>query len=112
MAREIPTPAGGIISYFTRHPTLANLMVVLILLVGLSTIPNMRTQFFPDVVNETVVVAVDWEGAGANDVDRSVIQLLESALIVIDGVESTSTRANEGGGSISLAFQANWDMSR
>ncbi len=112
MPRKIPNAAGGLLSYFTRHRTLANLFVLLIIGLGLATLPNMRTQFFPDVVNDEISVSVVWEGAGANDIDEAIIQLLEPALMVVDGVETSSASAREGSGSITLEFQANWDMPR
>ena len=112
MVRNIPASAGGILSYFTRHKTLANLLFVVLMVAGLAAIPNMRTQFFPDVVNDTVTVSAAWDGAGANDIDSSIIQLLQPALIAVDGVESTSSNARQGSGSISLEFQADWDMQR
>ncbi|MGA9410532.1 MAG: efflux RND transporter permease subunit [Roseobacter sp.] len=112
MVRNIPASAGGILSYFTRHKTLANLLFVLLMVAGLAAIPNMRTQFFPDVVNETVSVSARWDGAGATDIDSSIIQLLQPALIAVDGVESTNSNAREGSGSINLEFQADWDMQR
>ena len=37
----------GIISYFTRHPTAANLALVVMLMLGVVAAPNMRAQFFP-----------------------------------------------------------------
>ncbi|MEE4189053.1 MAG: efflux RND transporter permease subunit, partial [Roseobacter sp.] len=112
MAREIPASAGGLLSYFTRHKTLANLLFVMLMILGLSAAPNMRTQFFPDVVNESITVSAIWKGAGANDVDSAIIQLLQPALIAIEGVESTESRATQGSGRITLEFQANWDMPR
>ena len=112
MARPIPTAAGGVLSYFTRHPTLANLLILVIIVLGLAAAPNMRTQFFPDVVNETISVSADWEGAGARDIDRAIIQLMEPTLLAIDGVESSSATAREGSGTITLEFQAGWDMPR
>ena len=45
--RQIPGQAGGILSYFTRHPTVANLLLVILLAAGLLAAPNMRAQFFP-----------------------------------------------------------------
>ena len=112
MTREISPAAGGVLSYFTRHRTLANLFFVLLILLGLAAAPNMRTQFFPDVVNDTITVRADWDGAGANDIDESIIQLLQPALVAIDGVEETSSEAEEGKGKVKLEFQANWDMPR
>ena len=111
MARDIPRAAGGLLSYFTRHRTLANLLFLLLILLGLSAAPNMRTQFFPDVVNDDISVSVQWDGAGANEIDRSIIQLLEPALVVIDGVEETSATAREGSGTISLEFQSHGNIS-
>ena len=104
--------SGGIISYFTRHPTLANLMLVVLLAAGLITAPKMRNQFFPDVVFETVSVNVKWPGAGAEDIDRSIVQFLEPVLMSIEGVDSTSSQSKEGSTSIKLTFDSGWDMSR
>ena len=112
MVRPIPARASGLLSYFTRHRTLANLLILLVLGVSLATIPNMRKQFFPDVINENVSVSVTWEGAGANDIDRGIIQLLQPALQGVDGVERTRATASEGSGTVNLQFMANWDMSR
>ena len=50
MVRDLPIGAGGILSYFTRHKTVANLLLVVLVVSGLLTIPNMRAQFFPDVI--------------------------------------------------------------
>jgi multidrug efflux pump subunit AcrB len=104
--------SGGIISYFTRHPTLANLLLVVLLAAGLITAPKMRNQFFPDVVFETVSVNIKWPGAGAEDIDRSIVQFLEPVLMSIEGVDSTSSQSKEGSTSIKLTFGSGWDMSR
>jgi len=39
--------AHGILSYFTRHRTAANLLLVVLLAIGLAVLPRLRTQFFP-----------------------------------------------------------------
>ena len=59
--------AGGVLSYFTRHGTAANLILVLLLAAGAAAIPNMRAQFFPDVIIDNVTVSVNWSGAGAEE---------------------------------------------
>lgn len=104
--------SGGVLSYFTRHRTAANLLLVLMLAAGLAAMPRMRAQFFPDVIIEEVTVAVQWQGAGAEDVDRAVVQVLEPALLGVEGIESTNSRATEGAGRITLGFEPGWDMGR
>ncbi len=110
--RGIPEGARGILSYFTRHPTLANLLLVLLIVAGLLAVPNMRAQFFPDVVVDEVNVSVAWEGAGAEDVDAAIVQVLEPALLAVDGVTASAARSREGFANIELEFEPGWDMAR
>lgn len=112
MPRSIPKSASGILSYFTRHKTVANLLLVLMLVAGISAAPNMRAQFFPDVIVDNVTVSTVWLGAGAEDVDAAINQVLETALLSLEGVESSSSTAREGSSVISLEFEPDWDMAR
>ncbi|MDP5347374.1 MAG: efflux RND transporter permease subunit, partial [Paracoccaceae bacterium] len=112
MVRGIPPVAGGILSYFTRHRTAANLLLVLMVVAGLAAAPNMRAQFFPDVVVDDVTVSVAWQGAGAEDVDNAIVQVMEPALLSGEGVASSSSSSREGRASIRLEFEPDWDMGR
>ncbi|WP_299610561.1 efflux RND transporter permease subunit [uncultured Tateyamaria sp.] len=112
MARGIPKAAGGILSYFVRHRTVANLLLLVMLVAGAAAVPNMRAQFFPDVIVDNVTVNVRWDGAGAEDVDAGIVQVLEPGLLAVEGVESTSSRSTEGSGTITLEFEPGWDMGR
>ncbi|CTQ49772.1 efflux RND transporter permease subunit [Jannaschia donghaensis] len=100
----------GILGYFVRHRTAANLLLVLMLAAGAMAIPNMRAQFFPDVIVEDITVSVAWDGAGAEDVDRGVVQLLEPALLAVDGVADSSATSREGNASITLEFEPGIDV--
>ncbi|MEO0916678.1 MAG: efflux RND transporter permease subunit, partial [Pseudomonadota bacterium] len=112
MARDLSKATGGILSYFVRHRTAANLLLMLLLISGLYAIPQMRAQFFPDVIVDDIDIRVIWEGAGAEDVDRSIVQLLEPELQGVEGVTETSATAREGNAYFSLEFEPGWDMSR
>ena len=112
MARDIPRAAGGLLSYFVRHSTAANLLLVVMLVAGLASAPNMRAQFFPDVIIDNVSVTTVWQGAGAEDVDAAIVQVLDTALLGVEGVESSSSTSREGSAVISLEFEPGWDMAR
>jgi len=112
MAGLVSGAAGGILSYFTRHKTAANLLLVVLIAAGLAAVPRMRAQFFPDVVIDSVSVTVGWSGAGAEDVDQAIAQILEPALLAVEGVASSSSTSSEGRARIDLEFEADWDMSR
>ena len=100
------------LSYFTRHRTAANLLLVVLVVLGLAALPKMRAQFFPDVVIDSISVSVTWEGASAEDVDNAIVQVLEPVLLAVEGVESSEADSRENAASIALEFEPGWDMSR
>ncbi|RAP42386.1 acriflavine resistance protein B [Rhodovulum viride] len=112
MPGRVASAAGGLLSYFTRHRTAANLLLLLLIVAGLFAAPRMRAQFFPDVIVETVSVSVIWEGAGPEEVDAGIVQLLEPELRAVEGVEETTSQSIEGMATITLDFEPGWDMAR
>ncbi|THD85122.1 efflux RND transporter permease subunit [Aliigemmobacter aestuarii] len=100
----------GILSYFTRHRTLANLVLLVMLAAGGFAMTQIRAQYFPDVVNPEVTLSVAWEGAGPDDVDRAIVQVLEPTLLTIDGVTNITSRSVEGSARITLEFEAGHDL--
>jgi multidrug efflux pump subunit AcrB len=101
-----------LIRYFARHRTIANLLMVLMLAVGLIAATQMRAQYFPDIVVNEVSVTVPWEGAGAEEVDRAIVQLVEPALLTVEGVAAISSRASEGRALIEVEFDPGHDLAK
>lgn len=108
----IQRASRGFFGYFVRHRTAANLMLLLMVLGGFLASNQIRSQFFPDSVRETVSVSVTWPGAGPADVDSAIVSLLEPPLLSVEGVDSTKTLSREGSARIWVSFEDNWDMGR
>ncbi len=100
----------GILAHFARHRTLANLLLVVMIVAGLIAATRIRAQYFPDVVVAEVNITVAWDGAGAEDVDRAIVQVLEPALLTVDGVTDATSRATEGRARITLEFEPGHDL--
>ncbi|MEM6986293.1 MAG: efflux RND transporter permease subunit [Pseudomonadota bacterium] len=103
---------GGILSYFTRHATLANLLLLIMIVLGLYSASQIRAQFFPDVVVDGVTIRVYWEGAGPEDLDLAVVEALEPALQAVEGVIESTARSVEGRATMRLEFEPDWEMAR
>jgi len=110
--KKITSSLMGALSYFTRHKTAANLLLLVMVIAGLSAVPKMRTQFFPDIVVEMVSVHVVWDGAGPEEVDNAIVQLIEPALLSLEGIENTLSTSSQGYARIRVNFQPGWDMAR
>ena len=112
-ARDRVRAAGqGVFAYFARHPTAANLLMVLLVAFGLLGASQIRSQFFPDVVINSVSVSIAWQGAGPEEVDSGIVALVEPALMAVEGVEGSEASAREGRAEVDLDFEPGWDMGR
>ncbi|WP_439528915.1 efflux RND transporter permease subunit [Pannonibacter sp.] len=103
---------GSFLDYMVRHGTAANLLLMVMVLAGIFAALQIRTQYFPDVVNETMTVTVRWAGAGPEDMDRGVVEVLAPPLLAVEGVEEAQTVARQGVATFTLTFEADWDMAR
>jgi len=103
---------NAFLSYFVRHKTIANLFLILMIGAGVIAFPNMRAQFFPDVVIDDVGISVTWSGAGAEDVDAGIVQVLEPALLAVEGVTGSRSTSFEGRASLTLEFRPGTDIEK
>lgn len=102
----------GLLSTFIRHPNAANMLMMLMVLFGVFSLGQINTQFFPPLERPNVNISFSWPGAGAEDVEKNVLALVEPAVRYLDGVEDMSSTASEGSGSIRLEFEDGTDMQR
>ncbi|MCV6595533.1 MAG: efflux RND transporter permease subunit [Mangrovicoccus sp.] len=103
---------SGVLSYFTRHPTAANLILVMMVIAGLFAAPKMRAQFFPDIEINQIIVNVAWEGAGPEDVDAGIVAPLQPALLDINGLSESNAKAQQGRAQLYLEFEPGVDMAQ
>ncbi|MEM9812589.1 MAG: efflux RND transporter permease subunit [Pseudomonadota bacterium] len=108
----MPDGARGLLSYFTRHRTAANILLVVMLALGVASLTQIRSQFLPDIIEDEIDIEVVWDGAGPEDVDRAIVAVLEPTLRSIEGVAASEAVAREGRASIELTFEPGWDMAR
>jgi multidrug efflux pump subunit AcrB len=106
-----PSP-GGLIAYFTRHPTIANLLMAVMCIVGLVAATQIRAQYFPDTVVDEIDVVIVWDGAGPEDVDRAIVQAVEPVLLTVDGAAAVTARSVEGRALIEVEFEPDHDIAR
>ena len=76
-----------IIEFFVKHRTAANLIMIIMIIVGSMSASRLNKQFFPSIDVEVIGVSVEWSGATAEDVDNNVVQPLEPELRTIANVK-------------------------
>ncbi|MBU2511194.1 efflux RND transporter permease subunit [bacterium] len=90
------------IRFFSEHPTAANLLMIIFLVLGITTLPQLNRETFPPFTPRKVQVSVSYPGATAQEVEEAIVQRLEEALNGIEHVLRTTSRATEGVGFVVL----------
>ena len=64
-----------------RNPVPINLLMAGLILAGIYSAFTLRRQFFPDMQFDTVVVSMAYPGASPSDVESTIAQRLENAIM-------------------------------
>lgn len=86
----------GFIATFARHRVAANLLMLLVIMVGLWSARHLNTQFFPTFELDVITVQVSWSGAAAEDVERSIVLPVEETLKGMTEIEALLVSAKPG----------------
>lgn len=86
----------GIIAWFARNSVAANLLMVGIILLGLTSAFTIRKQMFPQIENTWLNVAIYYPGADPQEIAESITVKLEEAISSVTGVERIITNSNRG----------------
>ena len=103
---------SGFLKFFVEHRTSANIIMILMIVVGLLSIGRLNKQFFHNFEVEVVAVSVNWAGATAEEIDKNIVQLLEPELRPISGVKKVSSKSVEGVGITQVEFNYGYDMQK
>ncbi len=101
-----------IIELFTRHPNASNLLLISFIFFGLFGLSRLNTQFFPTVTMNAVTINVMWPGAAAGDIDRNVVETIQSEVRFIEGVKELSSKARSGIAMLTVEFRRGTNMQK
>jgi multidrug efflux pump subunit AcrB len=100
------------IRYFAAHPTAANLLMALVIVMGLAAAPTLNRETFPDIPPDEIEVRVPYPGASAEDVEEAICQRVEDAVDGVTGVEETRCEAREGIGTATIEMREGGEFDR
>jgi len=98
---------------FIERPILATVVSILIVLVGVISIPVLPVEKTPDITPPTVIVSAFYPGANAQTIAETVATPLEEQINGVDGMlYMASTSSDDGSMTITVTFEVgtNVDM--
>jgi multidrug efflux pump subunit AcrB len=84
------------IRFFAAHPTAANLVMIIFIILGIIAAPKLQRATFPDFTAGEVQITVPYPGASAEEVEDAICQRIEDAVDGINDVEEIRCEAKEG----------------
>lgn len=90
------------ISFFARHPTAANLLMLVFLAAGGLSLGSLRRETFPDYSVDELEIRVVYPGATAAEVEEGICQRIEDALDGVKFILETRSDAREGVGIVTV----------
>lgn len=100
----------GLIAWFARNSVAANLLMIIILVAGALSVFTVRKQMFPEIELNIISIQVPFPGAAPQEVEQGVIMLIEDAIEDVDGIEEMTSQSREGGGSVTLEVEPDYDV--
>lgn len=98
------------IRYFAHHPIAANLVLLAVCFVGISSLLQMERESFPEFTASEVAVSVEYPGASASDVDEQVCLVLDDALGAVNDLEDFECLSVENLATATLTMAESGDI--
>ena len=91
-----------------RKPVLAWMLMAATIVFGGVALSRIGISQFPDVDSPTINVSVTWEGAAPEVMEHDVVEVLEEAVMQVEGVKSLTSSSRQGSANITIEL----DISR
>ena len=98
------------IRYFTSHPTAATLLMLLLIGMGLSVLPDLKRETFPEVKSYSIEIKVPYPGATPQDVEQGICLKIEDALDGISFVDEKICEARQNLGLVTIKMLEQGDF--
>jgi multidrug efflux pump len=93
-----------------KKPVFAWMLMAATVVFGLVASGRIGISQFPDVDFPTISVSVPWEGAAPEVIEKDVVEVLEEALVQVEGVKSIVSSSRQGSASITLELDLARDV--
>jgi len=101
-----------LIEYSLKIPRTILLLFSFFMIAGGITYFSIPKESAPDIKIPIIYTLVQYYGIAPKDAEKLIIRPLEEELRTIEGVKDMQSSAFEGGGQVTLKFQAGYDLNR
>jgi len=92
----------GPIAWIAKNHVAANLLMLFFLVGGIATFSSIKTEVFPNITKDEVIISVSYPGASPSEVVEGVILVVEDAVSSLEWTSKVTSSAREGSGTVTV----------
>ncbi|MFO7752635.1 MAG: efflux RND transporter permease subunit [Desulfobacteraceae bacterium] len=100
----------GPLAWMAGNSVAANLLMLILLAGGLISALNIKQEVFPEFSTDTVSISVSYPGASPEEIEKGIILPVEEAVEGLEGIDTISSTASEGFGSVRVEALESTDI--
>lgn len=93
-----------------KHPVFSWMLMTGLIVFGAIGFMRMGISQLPDIDFPIINVSISWEGAAPEVVETEVTDVVEDAVMSVEGIKEVSSTSRQGRSSISIEFNLNRDI--
>ena len=93
---------NALIKYFVRFPLTGDMTMIAILLAGVISMLNLKSNFFPETPTKVISIQIVYPGASPEEIEEGVVAKIEDNLKGIAGLDQVKSVCSENAGNITV----------
>ncbi|HEY9035222.1 MAG TPA: efflux RND transporter permease subunit [Pseudomonadales bacterium] len=103
-------PDEGLIAWFANNPVAANLLMIMILVVGFASALHIRKSITPDFESNLFNITMVYPGAAPAEVEKGIIIKIEESIKDVEGIERIESTAAENIGTVRVETNEDYSL--
>lgn len=104
------TTTKGIIAWFVSNPVAANLLLMLVIVLGAWQLTTLRKEAFPSMDPHSINVSISYSSGSAQQAEEGLAIKIEDQLEDISGIDSVTSQSTSSGVTVTIEKQDDYDL--
>ena len=101
---------SGIIGWFANNPVAANLLMLLVIVMGLISVGDLRKEAFPSGEPDRITISVSYDSGSAKQSEEGLAIKIEERLEGITGIKDITSESTRSGVTVTVEMQSDYDL--
>lgn len=100
----------GLIAWFARNPVAANLLMILIIIMGLLSVLTLKKEIMPKLDTRMIRVIQVYPGAAPSEVEKGIVLKIEEAIKDVDGIKRIESHSYDSAANVLIEIHQGYEV--